>query len=156
MEFFKIRKDIPFMRHALAFNVISIVTFLLAVYFLAIKGLNFGVDFTGGTVMEISYPQAADLPKIRGLLEQHGYADVTVQNFGSSHDVLIRLPAKAVVTGANSATLLLLRMLGRGRELGVRLVLEGVARAAGAGAGVEDTGTIAHGVISPTAGRSTG
>ncbi len=100
MEFFKIRKDIPFMRHALAFNVISIVTFLLAVYFLAVKGLNFGVDFTGGTVMEISYPQAADLSKIRGLLEQNGYADVAVQNFGSSHDVLIRLPAKAVVTGA--------------------------------------------------------
>ncbi len=100
MEFFKIRKDIPFMRHALAFNVISVITFLLAVYFLAVKGLNFGVDFTGGTVMEISYSQAADLPKIRGLLEQNGYADVTVQNFGSSHDVLIRLPAKAVVTGA--------------------------------------------------------
>jgi len=100
MEFFKIRKDIPFMRYALTFNVISVVTFLLAVYFLAVKGLNFGVDFTGGTVMEISYAQTADLPKIRSLLEQHGYADVTVQNFGSSHDVLIRLPAKAVVTGA--------------------------------------------------------
>jgi len=100
MEFFKIRKDIPFMRHALVFNVISIATFLAAVYFLAVKGLNFGVDFTGGTVMEVSYPQAADLPKIRALLEQNGYRDVSVQNFGSSRDVLIRLPAKAVVTGA--------------------------------------------------------
>ena len=95
MEFFKIRKDIPFMRHALVFNVISVITFLLAVFFLATRGLNFGVDFTGGTVMEVSYPQAAELPKIRALLERSGYTDVTVQNFGGSRDVLIRLPGKA-------------------------------------------------------------
>ncbi len=100
MEFFKIRKDIPFMRHALVFNVISALTFVLAVFFLATRGLNFGVDFTGGTVMEVSYPQTADLPAIRALLERSGYADVTVQNFGTSHDVLIRLPAKAVAAGA--------------------------------------------------------
>jgi len=100
MEFFKIRKDIPFMRHALVFNVISLVTFLLAVFFLASRGLNFGVDFTGGTVMEVSYTQAADLPKIRTLLEKNGYTDVTVQNFGGSHDVLIRLPGKANMASA--------------------------------------------------------
>jgi len=100
MEFFKIRKDIPFMRHALVFNVISLVTFLLAVFFLATRGLNFGVDFTGGTVMEVSYPQAADLPKVRTLLERSGYVDVTVQNFGGSHDVLIRLPGKANMASA--------------------------------------------------------
>ncbi len=99
MEFFKIRKDIPFMRHALVFNVISMITFLFAVFFLMTKGLNFGVDFTGGTVMEVSYPQTADLQKIRSLVEQSGYADVTVQNFGGSHDVLIRLPAKAEAGG---------------------------------------------------------
>src|SRR5512147_1494778 len=99
MEFFKIRKDIPFMRHALVFNVISMITFRLAVFFLVIKGLNFGVDFTGGTVMEVNYPQTADLQKIRSLVEQSGYADVTVQNFGGSRDVLIRLPAKAEVGG---------------------------------------------------------
>jgi preprotein translocase subunit SecF len=98
MEFFKIRNDIPFMRHALVFNVISVATFLASVYFLAVQGLNFGVDFTGGTVMEVTYPKAADVPKIRSLLEQSGYHDVTVQNFGSSHDVLIRLPAKAATT----------------------------------------------------------
>jgi preprotein translocase subunit SecF len=100
MEFFKIRKDIPFMRHALVFNVISLITFLLAVFFLATRGLNFGVDFTGGTVMEVSYTQAADLPKIRTLLEQKGYTDVTVQNFGGSRDVLIRLPGKANMASA--------------------------------------------------------
>ena len=100
MEFFKIRKDIPFMRHALVFNVISLITFLLAVFFLAARGLNFGVDFTGGTVMEVSYSQAADLPKIRTLLERSGYADVTVQNFGGSRDVLIRLPGKANMASA--------------------------------------------------------
>jgi len=95
MEFFKIRKDIPFMRHALVFNVISLATFLLAVFFLATRGLNFGVDFTGGTVMEVSYPQAADVPKVRMLLERNGYTDATVQNFGGSRDLLIRLPGKA-------------------------------------------------------------
>jgi preprotein translocase subunit SecF len=100
MEFFKIRKDIPFMRHALVFNVISLITFFLAVIFLATKGLNFGVDFTGGTVMEVNYPHPADLEKIRSLVEKNGYAEVTVQNFGSSRDVLIRLPAKAGAAGA--------------------------------------------------------
>lgn len=99
MEFFKIRNDIPFMRHARIFNVISVITFLLAVFFLATKGLNFGVDFTGGTVLEVNYPQAADLQKIRDRLQESGYQDVTVQNFGTSHDVLIRLPAKAQTSG---------------------------------------------------------
>jgi len=102
MEFFKIRKDIPFMRHALVFNVISLITFLLAVFFLATRGLNFGVDFTGGTVMEVSYPQVADLPRVRSVLENSGYTDATVQNFGGSHDLLIRLPGK---TGMASAAL---------------------------------------------------
>ncbi|CAG0951303.1 partial Protein translocase subunit SecF, partial [Rhodocyclaceae bacterium] len=60
MEFFKIRKDIPFMRHALVFNVISLVTFIAAVFFLATRGLHFSVEFTGGTLIEVSYPQAAD------------------------------------------------------------------------------------------------
>ncbi len=100
MEFFKIRKDIPFMRHALAFNVISAITFLLAVIFLATKGLNFGVDFTGGTVMEVNYRQAADVPKIRDSLAQLGYRDVAVQNFGTSRDVLIRLPLRKETSSA--------------------------------------------------------
>ena len=94
MEFFRIKNDIPFMRHALVFNIISLVTFLLAVISLATKGLHFGVDFTGGTVMEISYPTAPDLNKIRDRLAKLGYTDVTVQNFGTSRDVLLRLPLK--------------------------------------------------------------
>jgi preprotein translocase subunit SecF len=100
MEFFRIRRDIPFMRHALVFNVISAITFLLAVFFLIFKGLNLGVDFTGGTVLEVSYGQAADIPKIREAIGQLGFRDVSVQNFGTSRDVLIRLPAKIEVTGA--------------------------------------------------------
>jgi len=100
MEFFKIRKDIPFMRYALAFNVISVVTFILAVGMLVAKGLNFGVDFTGGTVMELSYSQSADVPKIRDSLAKLGLEEVAVQNFGTSQDVLIRLPLKAKTTTA--------------------------------------------------------
>ncbi len=100
MEFFKIRRDIPFMRYALVFNVISVITFILAVIFLITKGLHFSVDFTGGTVMEVSYKEAANLNKIRETIGQLGYADPSVQNFGTSRDVLIRLPLKKDVTSA--------------------------------------------------------
>jgi len=94
MEFFRIKKDIPFMRHALKFNIISLVTFLLAVTFLFTKGLHLSVEFTGGTLIEVAYEQAADLEKIRGALGKSGFNDFSVQNFGSSQDVMIRLPLK--------------------------------------------------------------
>ncbi len=94
MEFFKIRKDIPFMRHALVFNVISALTFVAAVYFLVARGLHFGIDFTGGTVLEVNFSRAADVQQVRAAVEKLGYGDVTVQNFGSSRDVMIRLPLR--------------------------------------------------------------
>jgi len=94
MEFFKIRKDIPFMRHALVFNLISLITFLLAVFFLATRGLHYSVEFTGGTVIELAYDHPAEIQKVRNALEAAGYADTSVQNFGSSRDVLIRLPVE--------------------------------------------------------------
>jgi preprotein translocase subunit SecF len=90
MEFFKIRRTIPFMRHALVFNVISAITFLLAVFFLVHRGLNFSVEFTGGTLLEINYKQAADVDGIRQAMEKGGFK-AEVQNFGSSRDVLIRM-----------------------------------------------------------------
>jgi preprotein translocase subunit SecF len=94
MEFFKIRRDIPFMRHALLFNIISVLTFVAAVALLATKGLHFSIEFTGGTVMEVSYEQPANVDAVRAALEKRGYTDFSVQNFGSSRDVLIRLPLK--------------------------------------------------------------
>jgi len=94
MEFFRIKKDIPFMRHALVFNIISLVTFLLAVFFLFHRGLHLSVEFSGGTLVEVNYSQAANLEQIRQGLDKSGYTDVAVQNFGSSQDVLIRLPLK--------------------------------------------------------------
>ena len=100
MEFFRIRKDIPFMRHALVFNIISLITFILAVIFLATRGLHLGVEFTGGTVMEINYGHAVDVDKIRDILNGVNLADATVQSFGSSQTALIRLPAKQGLTGA--------------------------------------------------------
>jgi preprotein translocase subunit SecF len=93
MEFFKISKDIPFMRHALAFNLISLLTFLLAVFFLFSRGLNLSVEFTGGTLMEVSYPHPVDINQARSKIEALGFKDVQVQNFGTSSDILIRLPA---------------------------------------------------------------
>ena len=100
MEFFRIKRDIPFMRHALIFNVISMITFVIAVVSLATKGLHLGVDFTGGTVMEVNYSQPADLNKIRDSMAKLGFTEASVQNFGSTKDVLIRLPVKQGVTSA--------------------------------------------------------
>jgi len=94
MEFFKIRRDIPFMRHALAFNVVSLVTFLAAIVLLATRGLHFSIEFTGGTLVEVHYGHSADIDRIRDLMQKAGNVDMTVQNFGSSSDVLIRMPAK--------------------------------------------------------------
>ena len=107
MELFKIRKDIPFMRHALVLNAVSFVTFFLAVFFLFSRGLHLSVEFTGGTLMEVSYSQPADLPKVRGVISGLGYAEVQVQNFGSAREVLIRLPVqKGVTTAQQSETVL--------------------------------------------------
>ena len=99
MELFRIRKDIPFMKHAIVLNAVSAITFVLAVFFLVVRGLNLSVEFTGGTVMEVAYEQPADLESVRKVIEGLGYAEVPVQNFGTAQDVLLRLPAKA---GQNS------------------------------------------------------
>ena len=103
MEFFKIRKDIPFMRHALIFNVISFATFALAVFFLFSRGLHLSVEFTGGTVMEVGYTQAADVGKVRDTVAGLGFTDVQVQTFGSAREVMIRLPAQKGVSTAQQS-----------------------------------------------------
>ncbi|MFI4926253.1 MAG: protein translocase subunit SecF [Burkholderiales bacterium] len=103
MEFFKIRRDIPFMKNALVFNVISLVTFLAAVFFLTTKGLHLSVEFTGGTVMEVNYAQPADVETVRREVARLGYTDVQVQNFGTARDVLIRLPAQKGVSSAQQS-----------------------------------------------------
>lgn len=100
MELFKIKRDIPFMSYGKLTTSISLITFIFAVIFLATKGLNLGVDFTGGTVIEVSYPHAADLTSIRTAIDSTGLKEAAVQNFGTSHDVLIRLPVKKGVSSA--------------------------------------------------------
>ncbi len=103
MEFFKIRRDIPFMKNALVFNVISALTFLAAVFFLFSRGLHLSVEFTGGTVMQVQYAQPADVEGIRRAVSALGYSDVQVQNFGTARDVLIRLPAQKGVSSAQQS-----------------------------------------------------
>ena len=103
MEFFKIRRDIPFMENALVFNIISFLTFAAAVFFLVTRGLHLSVEFTGGTVMEVGYSQAADVERVRRTVSNLGFADVQVQNFGTSRDVLIRLPAQKGVSSAQQS-----------------------------------------------------
>ncbi len=94
MEFFRITKDIPFMRHALVLNVISFITFGLAVFFLITRGLNPSIEFTGGTLVEVAYAQSADINRTRSTVEKMGFGEVQVQKFGTSRDVLIRLPVR--------------------------------------------------------------
>jgi len=94
MELFRIKKDIPFMSYGRLTTTISLITFILAIIFLVAKGLNLGVDFTGGTLMEVSYTHPADIDKIRQVMDKIELKDATVQNFGTSKDVLIRLPLR--------------------------------------------------------------
>jgi len=103
VEFFRIRRDIPFMENALVFNVISFLTFAAAVFFLTTKGLHLSVEFTGGTVMEVAYSHAPEVEKVRKSIEGLGYQDVQVQNFGTSRDLLIRLPVQKGVTSAQQS-----------------------------------------------------
>jgi preprotein translocase subunit SecF len=133
MEFFRISKDIPFMRHALAFNVLSALTFFLAVFFLATKGLHLSVEFTGGTLVEVRYETPASLEKVRSALSSNGFADFQVQHFGTEEDVLIRVPLRdesgtakqgeavmaALDAGAEGARLMRVEYVGPqvGREL---------------------------------------
>lgn len=100
MEFFRIKRDIPFMSWGKYTTTISLLTFVVSVFFLFTKGLNLGVDFTGGTVMEVGYTQSADISKIRDILVKLGMSDASVQNFGTSRDVMIRLPAKPDISSA--------------------------------------------------------
>jgi preprotein translocase subunit SecF len=103
MEFFKIKKDIPFMKHALVFNAISFLTFALAVFFLFTRGLHLSVEFTGGTLMEVSYSQSADVQKVRQVVGGLGFSEVQIQNFGTARDVMIRLPAQKGVSSAQQS-----------------------------------------------------
>ncbi|MDN5843531.1 MAG: protein translocase subunit SecF [Alcaligenaceae bacterium] len=99
MEFFRIHRTIPFMRHALALNIISLLTFLAAVFFIVFNGFHLSIEFTGGTVMEVHYEETAPVDDVRKAISGLGYTDYQVQNFGTSQDLLIRLPVR---TGEDS------------------------------------------------------
>ncbi len=103
MEFFRIKKDIPFMKHALVFNAVSFLTFAAAVFFLFTRGLHLSVEFTGGTLMEVSYSQPADLTQVRATVAGLGFTETQVQNFGTARDVMIRLPAQKGVSSAQQS-----------------------------------------------------
>jgi preprotein translocase subunit SecF len=137
MEFFRISRDINFMKYATVFNVISLLVFLLSVFFLITRGLHLGVEFTGGTVMELRYGHAAELDKVRATLERIGLPDATVQSFGSSDNAMVRLPVRSDVSGAqlsekvmealraDDPTVELLRVDFVGSQVGKELVENG-------------------------------
>ena len=138
MEFFRVKKDIPFMRHAVLLNAISLTVFALAVFFLVTRGLNLSVEFTGGTVVEVAYQQPADLEQVRSTLADLGYEEVTVQHFGTTRDVLMRLPplpgvgsgeqSQAVLEAlrAHDPTVELRRTEFVGPQVGQELVTDGI------------------------------
>lgn len=120
MEFFRIRKDIPFMKYALILNAVSFITFALAVFFLLTRGLHLSVEFTGGTVMEVAYTQPANIAKVRDTVAGLGYSDVTVQNFGTSRDVMIRLPVQKDVSSAQQSEQVLTALKKEDAEVTLR------------------------------------
>ena len=122
MELFKIRKTIPFMRHARMFNIISAVTFALAVFFLLTRGLHLSVEFTGGTLMEVAYAQPAQLDGVRAAIEKMGYKDVLVQNYGSSQEVLIRLPLQDGVSSVQQSAQVLEALKSQDASVALRRV----------------------------------
>jgi preprotein translocase subunit SecF len=119
MEFFRIKRDIPFMRHTMVLNLISVALFVAAVAFIAIRGLHFSIEFTGGTVMEVAYPQAADVQKIRDTVGTLGFNEVQVQNFGTSRDVMIRISPEKGVTSQQQSDKVMAAL--KGTEPGVEL-----------------------------------
>ena len=122
MELFRIKKDIPFMRHALIFNVISALTFVAAVFFLLSKGLHFSVEFTGGTVLEVSYSKAADVNGIRKVVEDLGYIDAPVQTFGKAQDVVIRLPVSKTMSSAQQADQVMKALIAKSPDVKMQRV----------------------------------
>ena len=122
MEFFKIKRDIPFMRHALILNAVSFLTFALAVFFLFSRGLHLSVEFTGGTLMEVSYSQPADLNSMRSTVANLGLSDVQVQNFGSARDVLIRLPVQKGVSSAQQGDRVMAALKGANPDATMRRI----------------------------------
>jgi preprotein translocase subunit SecF len=148
MEFFRIRKDLPLMQRALVFNAISLLTFIAAVFFLLHRGLHLSVEFTGGTVIEVQYPGTAPLEPVRGTLAKVGYPDAQVQNFGTSRNVLIRLPVKAGFTSAQQSDQVMVALKGEdanvqlqsvefvGPQVGKELVTNGLLALACVVAGI--------------------
>lgn len=122
MEFFRIKKDIPFMRNALIFNIISGLTFLAAVFFLWHKGLHLSVEFTGGTVMEVSYQKAADIQGIRQTVEGLGIPDAQVQSFGRAQDVLIQMPPLKGMTAAQQSETVVTALKAKDEQATLRRV----------------------------------
>jgi len=122
MEFFRIQRTIPFMRHAVALNVISLITFLAAVFFIATRGFHLSVEFTGGTVMELNYPQAVQVESVRGVVQSLGYTDFQVQHFGTSRDIMIRLPVREGQTSAAQSQIVFDALTAREANIELRRV----------------------------------
>ncbi len=122
MEFFRIHRTIPFMRHALILNMISLLTFVLAVFFIATRGFHLSIEFTGGTVLEVHYAQTAPVGEIRDAIEGLGYTDFQVQNFGTSQDVMIRLPVRAGEDSAQQSQTVLSALQAQNPDVELRRV----------------------------------
>lgn len=122
MEFFRIHGTIHFMRHALVLNIISLVTFALAVFFISTRGFHLSIEFTGGTLMEVHYSQPAQVDEIRAAVLSQGYTDFQVQNFGTSQDVVIRLPVRTGETSSAQSDTMLKALKAKSADVQLRRV----------------------------------
>jgi preprotein translocase subunit SecF len=122
MEWFRIKKDIPFMSYAGVTSIVSLLMFVIAVGSLAFRGLNLSIDFTGGTLVEVHYPQAVDIQDVRTTLEANNYRDVIVQKFGNPQDILIRLRLQENVSAARASENVLSTLKGQDSSVELRRV----------------------------------
>ncbi|AKS42481.1 protein translocase subunit SecF [Wenzhouxiangella marina] len=120
MELIKSNTTIDFMGRRNLALVFSGLLIIAAIASLAVRGINFGLDFTGGTLVEVTYPEAPDLTAVRGQLDGAGFENFTVQTFGSARDIVIRVPAEAEQTSDAGLSNRVLETLSEG-ETGVEL-----------------------------------
>ncbi len=122
MELLRLRREIDFLSRRRIATVVSLALVAASIASFAVRGLNLGIDFTGGVLLEVGYEKDADLGAIRSLLEKGGYGDAQVQNFGAARDVLIRVFPKEGVDARGQGEELLGVLRGGGEQVELRRV----------------------------------
>ncbi|UAA38195.1 protein translocase subunit SecF [Paraneptunicella aestuarii] len=122
MQLLKLNGTVSFMKMRIPAMLFSLLLIIGSIFSLVTNNLNWGLDFTGGTLIEVSYEHPADLPKMRTILQQNGFEDAVVQNFGSSEDVLIRLAPRDGVKATEISEVVIDALRSAGDEVAMRRI----------------------------------